>query len=103
MSERHDQSVPPQMLAVADQVDSIAEQVRAFGDASQTWTTGSQAAAEVRQESTFVDEWSSTPVQHGLLLATTSLMMARDHLTGLAATIRSERCVFAPISLLRPI
>jgi hypothetical protein len=95
--------VPDAFLKIADDVDAIAAAARRFLAVDPQWAAESEAGEEVAQEGDFADAWSQTPVQHVILLAGTALVMAEDHLTGMAAAIRAEHTVFSPLTITRTV
>ena len=97
-----DPTVPDDFLRIADDLDTIAGATRDFLR-SPDWTDESEAAGEVESEPDFTDEWATAPVRHVLLMATRAIGMADDHLAAMAAAIRSEHVLFAPLTLTRTV
>lgn len=98
-----DPTVPGEFLTIASDLDTIADAARDFLDRGPDWTNESEAAAEVKQEPQFRDDWATAPVQHVLLMGTSAIRIAVDHLTAMAAAIRTEHVLFAPLTLTRTV
>ncbi len=96
-------SIHPAVVAAANELDRVADALRAVVEASPVWAKGSIAAAQIAEESQFAGASSRYPVKHALLTGTVALGMATDHLTALAGIMRTERTVFAERSIVRPI
>jgi hypothetical protein len=96
-------AVPLAVVEVAAEVDELAEAVRVIVGRSPTWTDTSPARQQVDVESTYAGPSSPHPMKHALLTGTSALGMCTDHLTALAACLRTERTVYAPLSLIRPV
>lgn len=98
-----DFSVPPEWVAYADDLDQIADVLRRYLEQDPIWTDTSKAASDKAQEAQF----SSLPFEHPMSTALAHPVMALgqavDHLTALAAVVRTERTALAMHTVSRPI
>lgn len=98
-----DFSVPPEWVSWADDLDQIADVLRRYLEQDPMWTETSRAASDKAHE----DEFSSLPFERPISTALAHPVMALgqavDHLTALAAVVRTERTSLAMHTVIRPI
>jgi hypothetical protein len=99
----NDYQIHPAVAHAAGEVDQVAEALRAIVEEHPVWLPDSLAAQQIAEEVRFANSTSPHPVKHALLTGTAALGMATDHLTAIAAAMRTERTVFAAMSLVRPV
>jgi len=67
------------------------------------WPTGSRIAREVAEDVVYTGRWGTRPIQDAALDARAALLVAEDHLLGIAALIEAPDIVAAPLSLGRTV
>jgi hypothetical protein len=95
--------IHPVVMHAAGEIDQVAKALRAIIEEHPVWSPDSPAAQQIAEESQYANGTSPNPVKHALLTGTAALGMATDHLTAVAAAMRTERTVFAAMSLVRPV
>jgi hypothetical protein len=98
-----DFSVPPEWLDYADQLDEIAAVIQRYLERDPLWKQDSTAGLEKGREQEFAGLPFKEPVSTALVHPTMALGQAVDHLTALAAVVRTERTALAMHTLIRPI
>lgn len=95
--------VPAEFQTLAKELATIAWLLNDYLRETDVDVRDSQVASEYAQETDYCDANFADPVLHVLMQAQHGLIVAADHLLGLAACIVAEDVVLASFSLLRPI